>query len=98
MAVVRPSIPIASRNSFELERDEPRSNEGQRSEPHPQPQHDAEKQRPPSHLFHRGPGHCAANQEKRRGEAESAKREQPIPKVRERRKRGIATSSPHKQA
>src|SRR5216683_6956117 len=69
------TISIASRNSFELESDKPRSNEVQRSESHPKPQNHSKKQRPPSHLFQRGAGDAAANEEQCCGEAESAESE-----------------------
>src|SRR6266851_9775969 len=72
------TISIASRNSFESESDKPRSNEVQRSESHPKPQNHSKKQRPPSHLFQRGAGDAAANEEQCCGEAESAESEKSL--------------------
>src|SRR5437879_12898020 len=48
---------------IELEGDEPRSNEVERSEAHPQPQQQAKKKRAPAHLFQRGPRDAAADEE-----------------------------------
>src|SRR5882762_8734609 len=88
---------IASRNSFELERDKPRSNKVQRSKAHAQPKQHAEKEGAPPHLFQRGAGDAAANEEKCRGQAKSSESEEPLSEMFERGKIGIDNGGENKK-
>src|SRR6266704_2971718 len=77
---------VATANSFESERDKPRLNEVQRSQSYPQPQQHAEKKRAPAHLFQRGAGDPAADEEQCCREAETSEMEESVRKMCVRRK------------
>src|SRR5437016_9321420 len=87
----------ASRNSFKLKRDEPGSNKVQRSQADREPQQHSEQEGAPAHLSQGGAGDTTADEEQRRGEAESAKSEEPMRGMLERREIRIANGGQNKK-